>query len=670
MCASCNDFLDREPLSNISPEMYYNREDQLAAFAVNYYTVILPCTRENLSTPLHGGVESYQMYTRDNSSDNQISFQGTDVNWYSPDNWKTGSGGGTTFGGCTYDLIYGMNFFLDRVIPKWKAGEIEGDPENIKHYIGEVYFHRASIYFGGYLRTGDLPIVRHVIPDDYGALLAESKRQPRNEVARFIISDLDSAAMLMKKVSPDGRKLRLSSYVAQLLKSRVALVEGTWLKHFKDTPFVPNGPGWPGKNKDYNASYQFPTGSVEAESNWFLEQAMLAAQIVADDCPLTENNGIFQQEQTDPANPYFDMYCNATDLSGYSEILLWREYVSGVAEHTDAANAQRGNDGNGLTRSLVESFLMANGLPIYAEGSGYAGDDYIADVRKNRDGRLWMWLKVPGQKNIVFPEVNMPSATPVELVPDVASSSGWGSSFPTGYVSRKGGSIYGNQYVATAYTGLFCFRSAEAFLNYLEACYEKNGSLDSKAQEYWRALRTRARVDPDFNKTIAATDMSKETLDWGAYSGGKLVDATLYNIRRERRGELFQEGLRDMDLHRWRAYDQLIDNPYHFEGFKLWGPMKEWYDDENFYGTDLKYGYDIPDANVSPPEASPYIRPFQVKTNHRFYGGVTWRMAHYLTPISIGHFIQTARESGGNINESPVYQNPYWSTEAGMPAEQ
>ena len=47
--------------------------------------------------------------------------------------------------------------------------------------------------------------------------------------------------------------------------------------------------------------------------------------------------------------------------------------------------------------------------------------------------------------------------------------------------------------------------------------------------------------------------MNQETLDWGAYTAGQLVDPTLYNIRRERRCELMAEGLRWMDLKRWRA---------------------------------------------------------------------------------------------------------------------
>ena len=31
-------------------------------------------------------------------------------------------------------------------------------------------------------------------------------------------------------------------------------------------------------------------------------------------------------------------------------------------------------------------------------------------------------------------------------------------------------------------------RASDALLNYMEACYEKNGNLDAKAQSYWRAF--------------------------------------------------------------------------------------------------------------------------------------------------------------------------------------
>ena len=159
--------------------------------------------------------------------------------------------------------------------------------------------------------------------------------------------------------------------------------------------------------------------------------------------------------------------------------------------------------------------------------------------------------------------------------------------------------------------------------------------------------------------------MTKEALnDWGAYSAGKLIDPTLYNIRRERRCELMAEGLRYMDLMRWRAMDQMIATPYHIEGFKLWGSMQEWYKNED--GTSqLVYGMDNSKANVSDPTLSPYLRPYEKYGNNLAKDGYRWAMAHYLEPYRIQDIDITS--GGGSIEDSPIYQNTYWPTEPNMP---
>ncbi|MDR0572468.1 MAG: RagB/SusD family nutrient uptake outer membrane protein [Tannerella sp.] len=530
-----------------------------------------------------------------------------------------------------------------------------------------MYFLRAFEYAKKRQEFGDFPIIRYVLPDQKEPLIEAGKRYPRNEVARFILSDLDSAIMLLKPVSPDGKNLRISSYCAQLVKSREALFEATWLKYFKDTPFVPNGQGWPGKNKDYNASYQFPSGSIDNEIEFFLTQAMEAAQAVADNIPLVENNGILQQTEADVSNPYYDVY-SVVDLSGFDEILLWRQYNKELGIiHNVPIGMQEAAFGNGMTRGLVDGFLMANGLPIYAAGSGYEDDDYIADVRKNRDGRLWLFLKEPGQINVIWDSPEGTHATPIEPIPAITHSD-YGRRYVTGYSIRKGASFYGNQCGnSSGYTGLPVFRAVEAYLNYMEACYEKSGALDAKAQEYWRTIRNRAKTDADFNKTIAATDMQKEKPnDWGAYSGDKLIDATLYNIRRERRCELMAEGLRYSDLKRWRSMDQMITTPYHIEGFKIWGPMKDWYNTGVNGGSILIYGLNNDRSNVSSPDLGVYLRPYEILSRSLVLEGYKWTMAHYLSPIAIQNFMNTTENN--DISQSPVYQNPGWPLTANQGA--
>jgi len=642
---SCDDFLDEEPVSSITPEMYFTEESHFAAYSINLYSTFT-YDKENNQTP------SKAMY--DVNTDNQITRFASE-SLFSPGQYRVPQ----TEGDWDFDEIYNCNYFFDNALTKYKAGNVTGNDANIRHYIGEVYFMRAYAYFKKLQLLGDFPIVRNTLKDDKAMLTETSKRMPRNEVARFILSDLDSAQYYMMETSIDGNKNRLSGPCARLFASRVALYEGTWLKYFKGTAYVPNGPGWPGKDKDYNANYSFPSGSIDAEIDYFLNQAMENAKQVADAFELVTNTGVLQQSASEDKNPYYELFADV-DLSGYSEVLLWRAFDKGQGITNGYIGELRGGQ-IGLTRGFIDTYLMSNGLPIYVAGSGYHGDDYIADVRVDRDSRLSLFLKEPGQLNILYPyEGGSTSSVPVEPVPDIIG--GGDHRYQTGYAPRKGLNFDAKVAASDGNTGgEIIFRATEAYLNYIEACYEKSGSLDADATRYWKAIRDRAHVDNDFNKTIAATDMTIEAQnDWGAYSAGNLVDATLYNIRRERRCELICEGFRRMDIHRWRSMDQLIAMPYHIEGFKLWGPMQNWYDLSTLT-------YNIGAAStVSDPALGIYFRPYQKTANFIYYNGLKWSMAHYLSPIAIQHFLITSENN--DIDTSPIYQNPDWPTTANQGA--
>lgn len=609
---ACNDFLDREPLSNLSPEGYFKNASQLQAYADKLYPSILPASS--------GTSNSYGVYSYDNGTDNQIGQ--TPPSHFSEGEWRVPQNSGDW----SFSNLYHLNFFFANVQPKYgedlngSQNTIEGNLADIKHYIGEMHFLRALEYFNRYRKFGDYPIITEPLKDDMEILTEASKRSPRNEVARFILSELDKAAELMK--DKDMVKTRVNRDVALLMKSRVALFEGTWLKYFKGTAFVPNGDGWPGKTKDYNANYQFPTGSIDGEIEWFLEQAMSASKEVADKYKnsLASNTGKIPQtkDELKTPNPYFEMF-SKDNLSDVKEVLLWKQYVQGVNGHDLGLATNQGNFGIGVTRSYVQNFLMADGTPVYthgsyADGDGYyMGDKEIKNVRENRDSRLSLFLKEPGQLYCIETTISIPTnAWKDEPVPQIISSSGQ-YLYVTGYALRKGGKWDSKYLVQNKdYSSFPIYRAAEALLNYMEASYEKTGSLDGNAREYWQILRCRALVDDNIDKTISATDMMKEAEnDFGAYSAGKvLTDATLYNIRRERRSEFISEGLRYMDLCRWRAMDQLITKSYIPEGIHLWNtPMENWYVDKDGNSTLISDGSSK--ANVSSKDDSEYLRPLR-----------------------------------------------------------
>ncbi|WP_395277441.1 sigma-70 family RNA polymerase sigma factor [Halalkalibaculum sp. DA384] len=217
--------------------------------------------------------------------------------------------------------------------------------------------------------------------------------------------------------------------------------------------------------------------------------------------------------------------------------------------------------------------------------------------------------------------------------------------------------------------GSIVFRAVEAYLNYIEASYLKEGSLNGKADQYWRAIRERAGINPNYMVTVNATDMQEEAeKDFAAYSAGELLsDKVLYNIRRERRSELMAEGMRYFDLKRWRALDQLKNDPHIVEGFKLWGPMQNWYD-----AGELVEPGEGGTPNVSSSAESDYLRPYRINLSdgNHVRNGYSWAYAHYLDPIAVEHFSITAGEESSNLESSIIYQNPGWPLQANAGAEQ
>lgn len=660
---SCEDFLDKEPPAKLLPTDYYQSEDQVQACANQFYADVLPS---------HSG--AYGIFAFDNSTDNQTG-RGAD-NKYAPGQWKVGMDNGNW----SWGTIRNINYQLNTILERYNNKQINGTDKNICQYIGELYFFRAYKYFDLLRQWGDLPIIKEAFPDDEAILVAASTRSPRNEVARFILGDLDTAIEYMSE-NFESRHTRVSPDVARIVKSRVALFEASWLNNFKGTPFVPLGEGWPGKEKDYNAGYQYPANNIDAEIKYFFEIAAKEAETIADKYKgsLVTNTGIVPQsaEQAN-ANPYFNLFGN-TDMTPYKEVLLWREYNKGLGICNNVEVAiQHGNWANGVTRGMVEGFVMADGKPRY--DSQYAYDDNsIAKVRENRDPRFTIFLKEPGQIN-VFKNMQDNTGDQIKEIEDyphiTEGSEEYGNT--TGYTLRKGGtfdrSLTKNW---NGYTAAICFRATEALLNYMEAEYMLTHSVASgKILEYWRLIREKAgftgvAVDPQV--TIDATDMNEETkgldkgeaYDWGAFTAGKPIDKELYCIRRERRCELMAEGLRWMDLIRWRSLDQLVAKSYHIEGFRLWNSdITAWY---NF--TPDKYDGSS-SAQVSSPNLGNYLRPYEknMSAGNMFKDGFRWSMAQYLQPLPLKQFLLTSPDYS-TMELSPLYQNPYWPMTADQPAE-
>ena len=663
---SCSDFLDRPPLDQISPDSYYITADQLGTFPINYYTSIFPN-----NSGWWAGVATF-----DDGTDNQAARRGNSY-MFLQDQWKV-----PTSGGIGMNNIRNVNKFINESEEKIAKGAVSGSAELIKQYMGEAYFIRAMLYFYKLKAYGDFPIMLTELNIN-NDLVEASKRQPRNLVARQILSDMDKAIERLQVNF--ANKVRINKYAALAMKSRMALYEATFEKYHRGTGRVPGDANWPGKDKEWNKSF---TINQEEEVNYFLDQAIDAAKKVCDAVPLsTKNSHVINPSgigQYNGWNSYYDMFASP-DLSKFPEVLLWRQFNSDINISHLTSNKLRAGASTGWTRGLVESFLMKNGLPIYAASSGYHGDTTIDLVKQDRDERLQLFvfgesdILAIDQKSIDLANQGLPAgSTPVDKIKfNVAALFATDQAYRdvTGYRQRKFYSYDPAMQSGQTFSdidGQIIIRVEEAMLNYIEASYLRTGSLDATATSYWTSLRTRAGITVPISTTINATDMTKEadvnraSYDWAAFSAGKAVDATLYSIRRERRSEFAGEGLRNDDLVRWAALDQVKN--YQVEGINFWDQTYQNPSFVNDKGVSLIVADGGSTATMSAKDLSKYIRPYQIqKNNNILYNGYTFYQAHYLSPFSYQEMQLCSPD--GMAENSNLYQNIYWPVEANGEAQ-
>lgn len=207
-CISCflmscdNEFLERYPLSSLSPETYFQTENELKTFTNSFYNIVP-------GNPSDGGSSIWGTYI-----DDEATFSVSTLVAGTRDIPVSG-------GGWSWSQLRNINFFLENV-------ERFPGPEDVKNrYIGLARFFRSWFYFEKVQRFGDVPWYSHTIsPDDEEALT--KPRDSRFMVMDSILADLNFAI----EVLPEERKIdEITKWTALALKSRVFLYEGTFRKY-------------------------------------------------------------------------------------------------------------------------------------------------------------------------------------------------------------------------------------------------------------------------------------------------------------------------------------------------------------------------------------------------------------------------------------------------------
>jgi len=229
------------------------------------------------------------------------------------------------------------------------------------------------------------------------------------------------------------------------------------------------------------------------------------------------------------------------------EIIMSVAFEDGIQNHDVPrmfySRMALGHSNKKPPQQLVDTYGAIDGLPI-DESPMYDPEDPF----KNRDPRLTQTIVLPGTRfiNHVFDtnpnvtEVLYFGVDPPIMVENREATHPY-SSF-TGYLYRKYADPKDYPQVNNSGIDIILFRYAEVLLNYVEAKIELN-EIDQSVYNAINAVRARP------------------TVDMPAIAEGKSQDEFRNIVRKERRWELANEGLRLFDIRRWRIAQEVMDDP-------------------------------------------------------------------------------------------------------------
>lgn len=623
---SCNDsFLERTPLDQETEASFFKSYENCKTYAWQFYSWFPAYSLDkNLL---------YDVYT-----DNGFHGANNNENKYGWDKVTKESYTSTGTNSWKYERIRIIQYMLDN-LDNSNMTEIEKN-----HWKGICYFFKANEYYSFLSRFGKAMWVDKVLTDRdddilYGPAIS------RIELSDKILEMLEFARDHVKK-DGDGANT-INPDVVNALISRFGLFEGTWQKYHS----VQNG----NPSKYLQASYD-------------------ASSSLISKYPTVHSN----------YNEVFNSY----DLSSVHGILLYRIYIP-TKGHNLMRMMRSSESWQEASSDMVQSYLCSDGKPIWTsdsyEGNQLTGDD-IANVEfRNRDHRLYYsicppyrvntggrtekWEMGKDVENFCDRTDNPIDSEYIDLMKTITAGSAIQKFLPViqwndeivreiphlrgryqmgqGYnVSNAGYYIWkyytpDNQTIMSD-TDAPIFRMGEVMVNHAEAAWELGRFNQNVADATINKLRKRAHIAPMSVANITSNFDPKR--DKGGYSsGGDLisgpndyeVDPVLWEIRRERRVELYGEGFRFDDLRRW---------------------AKGHYINKTQYGVYVKKADYENDRYVTDPD----INKFSLKIVDDGKGGGRiclfgtpnpgWLNKYYLYPVPINDL-----KLNSNLEQSPGY---------------
>lgn len=500
--SSCADFLDRTPQDAMDDKAFFTQDSDLKFYMNSMYEGIIRKHDSDRISALNDGSDDIV------SNSPHASLMKHSSSGLADETNATWNGG--------YDYIRKANYFLAN------AYRVQPQTSKSKHYIGEGYYCRASKYFDLLTVFGDLPYITEVLNIDSKELYRA--RDSRKFVATQIIADLDSAIVnLSWKNEGEAVSGRINKEAALVLKSRVALFEGSWEYYHaqKNTPFRVEG----------------------SDGKDFLQKAVEAGN------ELIRKYGpnVFKGAEN---NEYFE-YFNQKDYGKIQGAFLYKSYSRelGVIQKWYRMSTE-GFD-RGLTRKAVDAYLMKDGKPASISVIAY-DETNTTETVKNKDPRLGqtIWSSDKGRFYDFWPLADH------------------------GYMCSFAGIIQ-NQQRRPAYSGYriwkgvtfdhgemdngeiddLILRYEEALLNYAEAKAILGTITQQDLDKSVNVLRNRVNMAAMNLSEINGWSITYQKQDGYDPGAPNIVN----EIRRERRVELMLEGTRLLDIKRWAQYDDVFN---------------------------------------------------------------------------------------------------------------
>ena len=342
---SCDDFLDKSPISKIDSEKYFKNEKQLQIYANGLYFDFTPDT---YSLTVDGaGVNDYIA----RSSDSEFLLPSYSVN----------KEGGWTYS--SWKNLFRVNYFLEHIDKARGACT----SEQLNHYRGIARFWRACFYADKVKTYSDVPWYSNTIDANDTTALFKT-RDDRELVMDSVLADLNYACENIKEYDNTS----VTPWMALAMKSRICLYEGTYRKYHLANPST-NQP-W----KEANGSRKF------------LEECVKASEEIM-------NSGKFRLYNTGkPESDYHYIFLQEAPVK--QEVIWTKEYNIQFGAMHDLSNRFVSPGNNTArwspTQEFVNTYLKRDGTR-FTDDKNYKTKTFAQNF-ENRDYRLAQSMMPPG----------------------------------------------------------------------------------------------------------------------------------------------------------------------------------------------------------------------------------------------------------------------------------